>query len=49
MNKTIEAAFGLAVAIGAAAAWRFWGVDALLACIAAFTGISMVGHAVGYK
>lgn len=49
MNKSVEAIFGLILTAGAVAAWRFWNVDGFLACIVVFTGISMIGHAVGYK
>jgi hypothetical protein len=35
---------GLVVMAGSAAAWHFWHINGVLACIIAFCGLSLIGY-----
>ena len=44
-----QIAFGVAIAVTAALAWRFWDIDGYLAFIAVAAGAGMAAHACGYE
>jgi hypothetical protein len=48
MKKIAEALAGLLIAAGAAAAWRYWQIDGLLAVLIVLSGLSLTAHAFGY-
>ena len=39
VKKTVQATLGLVIAFGAAAAWRFWNIDGMLAILVVFGGL----------
>ena len=49
VKKTVQATLGLVIAFGAAAAWRFWSIDGMLAILVVFGGLGMTGHAFGFE
>lgn len=49
MQKIGALFLGIAVAVAAAAAWRFWNIDALFAILGVITGLGIAAEACGIR